>query len=118
MDNIDIYERVFADDLINPNGCSIKGTFFVSHKYTNYSAVQDLHRKGHEMGVFSITRRENPKVRPVLIIQNSAKALGILYWTSKTCLTNSNKVTASTTYLLSYEFVVTMRTGKGFVFTV
>ena len=78
VDNIDIYERVFADDLINPNGCSIKGTFFVSHKYTNYSAVQDLHRKGHEMGVFSITRRENPKVRPVSIKLNSAKVLRIL----------------------------------------
>jgi hypothetical protein len=24
----------------NPNGCSIKGTFFVSHRYANYSMVQ------------------------------------------------------------------------------
>ena len=35
-----IYQEIFREDLINPNGCSIKGTFFVSHKYTNYSAVQ------------------------------------------------------------------------------
>ena len=40
IDNIRIYQQIFRDDLINPNGCSIKGTFFVSHKYTNYSAVQ------------------------------------------------------------------------------
>jgi hypothetical protein len=25
---------------LNPNGCTARGTFFVSHKYTNYSAVQ------------------------------------------------------------------------------
>ena len=27
----------------------MKGTFFVSHKYTNYSAVTELHRRGHEV---------------------------------------------------------------------
>ena len=47
--------------MLNPNGCTAKGTFFVSHKYTNYSAVQEFHRKGHEIGVFSITRRQDPK---------------------------------------------------------
>jgi len=61
IDNIRIYQEIFREDLINPNGCSIKGTFFVSHKYTNYSAVQDLHRKGHEIGVFSVTRRDEAK---------------------------------------------------------
>lgn len=60
IDNIDIYQTIFKDDVLNPNGCSIKGTFFVSHKYTNYSAVQDLHRKGHEIGVFSITHKDDP----------------------------------------------------------
>ena len=33
----------------------------MSHKYTNYSAVQELHRKGHEIGVFSITNEDDPK---------------------------------------------------------
>lgn len=61
IDNINIYQQIFRDDFINPNGCSIKGTFFVSHKYTNYSAVQDFHRKGHEVGAFSITRKDDPK---------------------------------------------------------
>lgn len=60
IDNIPIYQKIFPDDLLNPNGCSTKGTFFVSHKYTNYSAVQELHRKGHEIGVFSITRKQEP----------------------------------------------------------
>ena len=32
----------------------------MSHKFTNYSAVQELHRKGHEIGVFSITNNDNP----------------------------------------------------------
>ena len=53
--NIIVYERIFKDGRNNPNGCSAKGTFFVSHKYTNYSAVQELHRKGHEIAAHSIT---------------------------------------------------------------
>ena len=57
--NMDMYQRIFKADRENPNGCSVKGTFFVSHKYTNYSAVTELHRKGHEIGVFSVSSRQN-----------------------------------------------------------
>ncbi|XP_046746909.1 chitin deacetylase 1 isoform X1 [Diprion similis] len=60
VDNIDLYDDVFNGRL-NPNGCQIRGTFFVSHKYTNYSAVQDLHRRGHEIGVFSLTHKDDPQ---------------------------------------------------------
>ena len=59
--NIDIYNEIFSSGRTNPTGCSIKGTFFVSHKYTNYSAVQELHRKGHEIAVHSITHSSNEK---------------------------------------------------------
>jgi len=38
----------------------VKGTFFISHKYTNYSAVTELHRKGHEVGVFSVSSSDEP----------------------------------------------------------
>ena len=48
--NIDLYDEIFNRQRRNPNGCDIKATFFVSHKYTNYSAVTELHRKGHEVG--------------------------------------------------------------------
>jgi hypothetical protein len=61
VDNIDIYQDIFKEERLNPNGCQAKGTFFVSHKYTNYSAVQELHRKGHEVGVFSITNNERAR---------------------------------------------------------
>ncbi|XP_063236650.1 chitin deacetylase 1 isoform X1 [Bacillus rossius redtenbacheri] len=60
VDNIDLYEEIFNGVRQNPNGCQIRGTFFVSHKYTNYSAVQDLHRRGHEIGVFSLTHKDDP----------------------------------------------------------
>jgi len=60
-ENLRVYDKLFHHERVNPNGCTAKGTFFVSHKYTNYSAVQELHRKGHEIGVFSITNAENPK---------------------------------------------------------
>jgi hypothetical protein len=42
VDNVDLYADVFNGVRQNPNGCQIKGTFFASHKYTNYSAVQVL----------------------------------------------------------------------------
>ena len=49
-ENMDMYAALFKSGRVNPNGCSVKGTFFVSHKYTNYSAVTELHRQGHEVG--------------------------------------------------------------------
>jgi len=55
-----VYNKLFRLERVNPNGCTAKGTFFVSHKYTNYSAVQELHRTGHEIGVFSISSEEDP----------------------------------------------------------
>lgn len=57
--NMAIYSKLFNEERVNPNGCTPKGTFFVSHKYTNYSAVQELHRQGHEIGVFSITNNDD-----------------------------------------------------------
>ncbi len=60
-DNIDLFQRIFDGERQNPNGCRLKGTFYVSHKYSNYSAIQELHRRGHEIGVFSITNREDPE---------------------------------------------------------
>ena len=59
-DNIDLYQELFNGERQNPNSCQIKGTFFVSHRYTNYSAVQELHRKGHEIAVFSVTNKDDP----------------------------------------------------------
>lgn len=53
--NIGLYKEIFNGKRKNPNGCDIKSTFFVSHKYTNYSAVQEMHRKGHEIAVHSIS---------------------------------------------------------------
>ena len=56
--NIELYDEIF-NDRVNPNGCSIKATFFVSHKYTNYSAVQNMKRLGHEIAAHSITHEED-----------------------------------------------------------
>lgn len=56
--NIELYKEIFNGKRKNPNGCDIKATYFVSHKYTNYSAVQETNRKGkmvaHILFVFSI----------------------------------------------------------------
>jgi len=53
--NIELYNEIFDGKRKNPNGCNIKATFFLSHKYSNYSGVQELHRRGHEIASHSIT---------------------------------------------------------------
>ena len=58
-ENIRLYRKLFHQDRLNPNSCTVKTTFFVSHKFTNYSAVQELHHAGHEMAVFSITSNDD-----------------------------------------------------------
>jgi len=57
--NIDLYQEIFNRRRKNPNNCDIKATFFVSHKYSNYSAVQETHRLGHEIAAHSITHKDN-----------------------------------------------------------
>jgi len=52
--NYPVYEEIFFDRL-NPNGASVGLTFFVSHEYSNYSLVNELHRRGHEIALHSIT---------------------------------------------------------------
>lgn len=42
---------------LNPNGCGIKATFFVSHEYTSYAQIHWLAAQGHEIGLHSITHR-------------------------------------------------------------
>ena len=55
FENWKLYERIFKKDRVNPNGCPIHGTFYVSHEYTNYQYVQKLWNDGHEIAVHSIT---------------------------------------------------------------
>merc|ERR1712001_633193 len=56
--NIDLYREIFNKQRKNPNGCDVKASFFVSHKYTNYSSVQEMHYMGHEIAAHSITHND------------------------------------------------------------
>jgi len=61
--NIQLYNTIFNNQThpkLNPNGCSIKSTFFIHHIYNNYTATQEMHRLGHEIGVHSITHNADP----------------------------------------------------------
>ncbi len=62
--NWHIYEDIFTADRKNPNGCPIRGTFYVSHEWTgyeqvhewtDYGQVQTLYSRGHEIASHSIT---------------------------------------------------------------
>ena len=37
-----VYGRLFHEKRENPNGCTARATFFVSHKFTDYSAVEEV----------------------------------------------------------------------------
>uniref|UniRef100_A0A1I7X0A4 Prion-like-(Q/N-rich) domain-bearing protein 25 n=1 Tax=Heterorhabditis bacteriophora TaxID=37862 RepID=A0A1I7X0A4_HETBA len=52
---INIYKSLFNGKHRNPNGCPIKGTFFISHQWNNYDQTQWVHSKGNEIAVNSIT---------------------------------------------------------------
>lgn len=58
FDNFDLYQKtIFTPKRKNPNGCPIRGTFFISHQYTNYQNVQKMWQDGHEIAINSITHR-------------------------------------------------------------
>ena len=42
------------DGRLNPNGCPIRGTFFVAHEYSNYQLIQQAHYEGHEIATYSV----------------------------------------------------------------
>jgi len=53
--NKGFYAKLFNRIRLNPNGCPIKATFYVSHEYTDYGQVHDLYRAGHEIASHTIT---------------------------------------------------------------
>ena len=53
--NWELYEELFNSGRKNPNGCPPLGTFYVSHEWTDYSQVQTLYARGHEMASHSVT---------------------------------------------------------------
>nr|XP_023029804.1 uncharacterized protein LOC111517773 [Leptinotarsa decemlineata] len=55
LNNYDHYRKVFNHKRKNPNGCEIKGTFFISHEYSNYHMIQELASEGHEIGTETIS---------------------------------------------------------------
>lgn len=54
---IDYYKQLFPAERVNPNGCPISATFFVSHNWTDYTMVKELYLAGHEIASHSVTHR-------------------------------------------------------------
>ncbi|XP_050741463.1 uncharacterized protein LOC108033141 isoform X11 [Drosophila biarmipes] len=54
--NIDLYEELFNNESRkNPNGCPWRGTFYLSHEWTDYGMVQDLYSQGHEIASHTVS---------------------------------------------------------------
>lgn len=53
--NKGLYTDLFEKGRVNPNGCPISATFYVSHEWTDYSQVQNLYSAGHEIASHSVS---------------------------------------------------------------
>ena len=53
--NKNLYKDIFNPGRVNPNGCPILGTFYISHEWTDYAQVQNLYADGHEIASHSIS---------------------------------------------------------------
>ena len=58
-DNWDFYRELFPPDLsrLNPNGCPVSTTLFVSNNFTDYCMIRKLHARGIEIADHSVTHR-------------------------------------------------------------
>ena len=54
--NMKYYQTLFPGK-VNPNGCPIAATFFLSHEYTNYVMVNSLYHQRHAIVDHTITHR-------------------------------------------------------------
>ena len=63
------YRELFDASRLNPNGCPIKMTLFISHASTVYSLVREFYEKGMEIASHSVNHR-NPDPKTFL---NEAK---------------------------------------------
>ena len=53
--NKNLYSDLFDTGRLNPNGCPIAATFYVSHEWTDYGQVQNLYAAGHEIASHTIS---------------------------------------------------------------
>ncbi|CAH0406911.1 unnamed protein product [Chilo suppressalis] len=58
LNNFEQYKKVFNGKIKNPNGCPIRGTFFLSHEYSNYAMVQALAHDGHEIATGTVSQQQ------------------------------------------------------------
>jgi len=56
--NFPVYKKIFDGTRVNPNGCGIKATFFVTNQFNNYSMIEALHNAGNEIASHSMTHSD------------------------------------------------------------
>jgi peptidoglycan/xylan/chitin deacetylase (PgdA/CDA1 family) len=64
-----VFSRVYWDLLVantyklfNPDNCTVRSTFFVSHQFTDYNLVQQLYNSGHEIASHTVNHTSNSDV--------------------------------------------------------
>ena len=52
--NYDLTRSLFLPTRLNPNQCQVRGTFFASHEYSDYSQIEKLYKNGHEIALSTL----------------------------------------------------------------
>jgi hypothetical protein len=68
--------RNVTDKHINPNGCPLSATFYVSTKWTDFWQVQQLYNLGHEIAVHTMNHVGNPPMSEIVGAQAALAAFG------------------------------------------
>ncbi|KAH9493099.1 hypothetical protein Btru_022296 [Bulinus truncatus] len=55
--NMGYYKTLFNGTFKNPNGCPVKGTFFVSGDNSDYDMVRKMYKGGHEIASHTLSHR-------------------------------------------------------------
>jgi len=53
------YEKIFSPERKNPNGCPIRGTFYVTHEWNDYWLTKKLYNEGHEIADHTVTHESS-----------------------------------------------------------
>ena len=77
-DSIGLFRTLFSRGRRNPNGCQVKGTFYVPKEHIqNYFEVHDLYLKGHEIGVLANPGNNNGRNNTLSYSEIGRERLGL-----------------------------------------
>jgi hypothetical protein len=67
-----------TEGYVNPNGCPLSATFFVSVRYTDFWLIQKLHNLGHEIATHTMSHVGFPSTAEIVGAHQSLSAFSAI----------------------------------------